>query len=280
MLKEYAYSFLLLIFFIFTIDFALSISNNIKNKYKKQTSLFAFLILCINNKYENIQNKKKFINRFLVIASSCLILIFINIYLIHQNLIHERIHIYFLFVGIICSLIHSFFSLLSNDLITIYKNTDLFRLRLIISLIFLSIGFLISLTQNTILATFYILICLMVLSYVVNLNCLINKHQNPFSLQTNLEHSFGLNRLYYYIFGVLEIIFFISIIINLLQIYKSTYLDEYMIVSYLFITVIIVLLNKFFLNKRALVHKKFIESDLLVTVFFIFGLAKLLSHIV
>ena len=78
MLKEYAYSFLLLIFFIFTLDFALRHSAHVKNSVKKQISLFALLILCFNNNYENIQNKKIFINRFLVIALSCLILILVN----------------------------------------------------------------------------------------------------------------------------------------------------------------------------------------------------------
>ncbi len=280
MLKEYTYSFLLFIFFVFILDFIIRASAHFKSNFQKQTSLCALLILSFNNNYENIQNKKTFINRFLVIALSSIILTFINIQLIYQNLTHEKVNIYFLSIGIICSFIHSFFSLLSNDLISIYKSTYLFRLRLTISLIFLSVAVLIQLTQNTVLNIFYILICLAILSYLVSLNYSPNNHQNNFSLKTNSEYSFGLNRLYYYLFGLLEELFYISVIVSLTQIYGLTYFYEYLIMTYVLVIITIVTLNKLMFNNRIIFNKKFIESDLLVTVFFIFGLAKLLTHIV
>ena len=262
------------LFFIDTIIRYFGYKNN------HNLSLITHIISCLNNDYKLIYTNKIFMQRFFLLLF-CIILIFIsNIFCLSIFLSKQQISYFVLFLCLIFNYTHILFYTISYNYIRINSGLVLFRERILLSLSFISIIYLLEFINNTIIYAIYYLLILFILSYLLMLNsriCL--HHKNNFSLITH-EFSFSFTKLYYKLFSYLEIIFYAIIILNKLDFNKFTQKDlSILIIKIISLVIISYIYNKLINNYYYIFINNILKNKLVILVFILLGFDQLLQTI-
>lgn len=275
-MTEYFYALLITIASLFMIDIIIRYFGYKNNSH---ISLLIDLISCFSSNYKFINAGKIFIQRFLLLLFACIFVFLSIIFCFKIYLNNQKLNNLILFLCLIYTYIHALFYFISSNYIRIYYGNIFFRVRIMLSLSFISIIYLLNFIDNKLIYTSYYFLILLILSYLLLINSRVTiNHKKNYSLVIN-EFGFSFVKLYYKIFNYLEIIFYAAIIINITNKEYFYVLPYNSFLLYLILLMIVSYLYYQFANNNHIYIHEFIKSKLLTLIFFIFGLSQLLQTI-